>query len=350
MRCPIRAAVRERDDALVEFTTEAGVHFVDGDGKRRSDDSLLVIAPLEPPTDCATNERLPGRLPVSPSARVVRELSKTAVALFHRCGVRLLRTLAAVKTGVSTMYRTWSRLVAWTGARSRSTRTGLERSAAHVRAAAAILRRQSGVLMRGGYDAIAARHMTGKMVQWRDYAHTIRPFVLGIIVGGLLMGYERLIPERNVTGFVPEKETAVARPETGQSARAVSARQGQPPTANDAVPTVATISPEHLIPSAPKPPAPAPKPPVRRQEPQPFRGSLRVTSTPEGAEVFLNGRAAGTTPVVLSDLPVGSRAVRVSLEGYDRWSRAVQVVANRRTEVNAVLTPPRPVLASVAWE
>jgi hypothetical protein len=73
-----------------------------------------------------------------------------------------------------------------------------------------------------------------------------------------------------------------------------------------------------------------------------------VTSTPAGAAVFINGQPAGTTPMTLRDLPVGSRAVRVSLEGYDRWSRAVQIVANRRTDVNAVLARPLPVLPAAA--
>jgi hypothetical protein len=85
-----------------------------------------------------------------------------------------------------------------------------------------------------------------------------------------------------------------------------------------------------------------PAPTSERRQPQPYRGSLLVTSSPEGAAVFINGHSAGTTPVVLEDLSVGSRAVRVTMEGYDIWSRAVHVVAHRRTEVNAILTIPGP--------
>jgi hypothetical protein len=68
-----------------------------------------------------------------------------------------------------------------------------------------------------------------------------------------------------------------------------------------------------------------------------FQGSLVITSRPGGAAIFMNGRHVGTTPLVLNDLPVGSRAVRLTLAGYAPWSRAVQVVAQQRTTVAATL-------------
>lgn len=73
-----------------------------------------------------------------------------------------------------------------------------------------------------------------------------------------------------------------------------------------------------------------------------FRGSLAVRSTPSGARIFLNGVAIGTTPLVVQDLPVGSRAVRVELPGYRRWSTGVRVVHNQRTTMTAQLEPMRP--------
>jgi hypothetical protein len=45
----------------------------------------------------------------------------------------------------------------------------------------------------------------------------------------------------------------------------------------------------------------------------------------------------GATPLLVPDLPVGSRAVRLTMSGYNTWSRAVQVVADRRTTVSATL-------------
>jgi hypothetical protein len=55
----------------------------------------------------------------------------------------------------------------------------------------------------------------------------------------------------------------------------------------------------------------------------------------------MNGRRMGTTPLELDDLPVGSRAIRLTLDGYDTWSRAVEVVADRRTTIAASLETSR---------
>jgi hypothetical protein len=64
-----------------------------------------------------------------------------------------------------------------------------------------------------------------------------------------------------------------------------------------------------------------------------------LSSSPEGAQVVLNGKLVGQTPVVLNDLPVGSRALVVRREGYSSWSASVRVVAGQRTTVRATLRP-----------
>jgi hypothetical protein len=74
-----------------------------------------------------------------------------------------------------------------------------------------------------------------------------------------------------------------------------------------------------------------------RTRPQSFVGSISINSRPQGAVVFLNGRRVGTTPLLMPELPVGSRAVRLTMSGYNTWSQAVQVVADRRTTVSATL-------------
>jgi hypothetical protein len=69
----------------------------------------------------------------------------------------------------------------------------------------------------------------------------------------------------------------------------------------------------------------------------PFRGSLSVSSSPAGAEVTMNGHPVGTTPLLLSNVPAGSRVVQVRLDGYQAWSSGVRVVADERTSVKATL-------------
>jgi hypothetical protein len=401
-------AVRDCDDPLVEFPSEAdSIQPVDKDGKLGTvlnQEPLLVFAPAEPPCDQAMPERPRRRRRISPLARVVRQLSATVVALLDWLCVQAWRRVAAWGVGIATGCRAVWRPGVWTGTLSRSVQACLGRSAARVRATARlvgpltvmvvtfpprlgvrVLRtlaawttgvamvcgtfagalgrrvraglegsatnardrvRQSGVLLCGAYKAIAAWRLSGGMVPWRYQFHSIAPFVLGIIGGALLVGYARLVPDQSVTAFVPASETAPLPRDSAQLSvadpperLAPGARPDQSATVNNAVPTVGKTSPGDSV-------LPVPKPERRREQAQPYRGSLRVTSTPRGAAVFINGDSAGTTPLVLRNLPVGSRAVRVSMDGYERWSRAVQVVANQRTEVNAVLTIPRRALTA----
>jgi len=71
------------------------------------------------------------------------------------------------------------------------------------------------------------------------------------------------------------------------------------------------------------------------------QGTLAVYSQPRGANVFLNGRRVGKTPLLLDEMPAGSRAVRLQLDGYSAWSQGVRIVANESTTVAAKLTPTR---------
>jgi hypothetical protein len=70
-----------------------------------------------------------------------------------------------------------------------------------------------------------------------------------------------------------------------------------------------------------------------------YHGTLSVESQPAGARVFINNEYAGETPLRLRNLPVGSRAVLLRLDGYHPWSRGVRVVANEPATVAAQLAP-----------
>ena len=70
-----------------------------------------------------------------------------------------------------------------------------------------------------------------------------------------------------------------------------------------------------------------------------IKGTLFVESDPQGAEVSINGVVQGRTPLVIRDLGAGSRVVRLELPGYERWSWAVAVVANKRTPLTVKLRP-----------
>lgn len=68
-----------------------------------------------------------------------------------------------------------------------------------------------------------------------------------------------------------------------------------------------------------------------------YRGALAIDSDPPGAVVSVDGRVVGSTPVLLRDMPAGSCVVRVESSGYELWSAAARVVANKQTRVTATL-------------
>ena len=154
-------------------------------------------------------------------------------------------------------------------------------------------------------------------------------FIGGVVVGGLMAAPD--------AGSQPRAEAAGSPVPAPSSADKLSSADKRviPPMQADAnvtgtagtTVTVAEDAPPVVTPEA-KPVAPR----VRGH-----RGTLVVNSTPRGAEVFVNNRPAGRTPLVIRSQPAGSRAIRISLDGYRSWSRGVNVVANRSTTVTARL-------------
>jgi serine/threonine protein kinase len=65
--------------------------------------------------------------------------------------------------------------------------------------------------------------------------------------------------------------------------------------------------------------------------------SIEVVSRPSGAQVFVNGRLVGRTPLVVSDMRPGAHAVRIALPGHQRWVTTVDVAAGSRARVAASL-------------
>jgi hypothetical protein len=101
-------------------------------------------------------------------------------------------------------------------------------------------------------------------------------------------------------------------------------------------------------------------PPVRREERVPEEpvvtsgapGKIRVSSSPSGAQVFVNAEYKGDTPLTVS-VPPGTATVLINKEGYTRVSRKVTVKPGQSVnlsgikllglygEVSVASTPPR---------
>jgi hypothetical protein len=69
--------------------------------------------------------------------------------------------------------------------------------------------------------------------------------------------------------------------------------------------------------------------------PQPeVTGIIRVTSNPEGAEVWVDGAFVGNTPAKLR-LATGKHRTRVALEGYEEWNKEIEVLPDSELTLNA---------------
>ncbi|HEU4692431.1 MAG TPA: PEGA domain-containing protein, partial [Vicinamibacterales bacterium] len=68
-----------------------------------------------------------------------------------------------------------------------------------------------------------------------------------------------------------------------------------------------------------------------------YVGTLSITSVPSGASVSINGTPVGKTPLRLPRQRAGSLAVQIAHDGFERWSAAVLVPADRLTQVTATL-------------
>jgi hypothetical protein len=66
-------------------------------------------------------------------------------------------------------------------------------------------------------------------------------------------------------------------------------------------------------------------------------GTLSVTSDPAGAEVFVDGRGVGRTPLVLTPVPPGAKKVRLTHPDALDWEGEVRVVSEEKAEVKAPL-------------
>lgn len=66
-------------------------------------------------------------------------------------------------------------------------------------------------------------------------------------------------------------------------------------------------------------------------------GSVRILSSPPGAEVYLDGEYRGTTPATVTAVTAGSHTLEIRADGYDRWSSPVTVGAGSMVNISAAL-------------
>ncbi len=65
-------------------------------------------------------------------------------------------------------------------------------------------------------------------------------------------------------------------------------------------------------------------------------GTISLTSTPDGADVSVDGAFLGNTPATLK-LPAGKHSIKVSLTGHKDWKKDITVLAGSEIKLTAIL-------------
>jgi hypothetical protein len=67
---------------------------------------------------------------------------------------------------------------------------------------------------------------------------------------------------------------------------------------------------------------------------------ITVKSTPDGAEITVDGKFSGNAPATLR-LPAGDHTIRIGSKGFQNWERTMTVTSGGTTTINAALEPER---------
>jgi len=117
-------------------------------------------------------------------------------------------------------------------------------------------------------------------------------------------------------------------------------------TSTPSEPATAIATPS-AAPGANAPDAPRAQRPVRQAERLPANadpnaaGGLFAITRPLGAQVFLDNKLIGTTPLFMSQLSSGSHEVRLELPGFRTYSSSIQVEPSRRFRLAVQLAETR---------
>jgi hypothetical protein len=71
-------------------------------------------------------------------------------------------------------------------------------------------------------------------------------------------------------------------------------------------------------------------------------GSISIDSFPQGAFVFVNNSSQGTTPALVSNLPIGWYDIRLEKAGYLTWNKTIKVQDSQIYPIYAFLQPIPP--------
>ena len=80
---------------------------------------------------------------------------------------------------------------------------------------------------------------------------------------------------------------------------------------------------------------------------KPGCGTIRVISSPGGADIYADGEFTGATAPCLLMLPAGEHTIELKIPGYEAFSETVAVAEGQETELKTLLLPELPEGATV---
>jgi hypothetical protein len=174
------------------------------------------------------------------------------------------------------------------------------------------------------YPAIPARPAIKRRSPYR-VAFAAAGLVVGMALAAWLWIYATSA-DPIVMRSAPAPEPAVA--DASPSGEPVTSPAQQTPKA---VPVAAPVLAKAAQVALPQEPRPA----VKRID---YVGTLSIDASPDG-EVFINRQDVGRTPLRLENLKAGSHLIWIERDGYRRWTKVVEVPADRVSRVFADLEP-----------
>ena len=120
----------------------------------------------------------------------------------------------------------------------------------------------------------------------------------------------------------------ISAPEATETSAAPAVPETAPPTPEPAPPP-STASARPRAPRARPAPAAEPAPPPVAAAPTPASdvGTLRIESDVPGAQVFIDRKFLGVTPLTVGDLKLGSHQLNASVDGFEGVANAIDVTA-----------------------
>ena len=117
------------------------------------------------------------------------------------------------------------------------------------------------------------------------------------------------------------------------------------PTMTPATPAVTDQAPPYqaIFTQPPGTPAQSPAPTTQQGEGQAgaagTSGSLSITTTPPGAEIFIDNEMKGVSPTLISGLPAGSHTLGIVKKGYQNISTTISIEPGRTQDYSTGLIP-----------